>query len=275
MIKISEQLSSLHYTLWNLVILFLWFSLGSILASCDKFYRGFHLMNNLLVRNWLVNSESEFFLIKFWFVGLCILVTLLGVNLVFCSWSKILKFIRVRLNLPKILMLLAHIFFGLAALGHFGGFMLGYKYDNIQLKEGQSFVLKNGLEVKVATIHFIDDPSVLKKSRKKLTESEFHYRLNFAEIVMSLEETEINRGRAFILKPMRSNDIQVTLKGFIPPLFQGNGKKNEKPGVVIVISKNPVLGMFLLIYPLMIITIAIYMVLTWRAPFKNKINQIQ
>jgi hypothetical protein len=273
--KISQQLSSLHYTTWTLIVLFLWFSWGIVLESSEYFFKGFHLMNSTLVRHWLATPDKDFFLLKFWFVGLCILVALLGVNLVFCSWNKILRFIRVRFNGPKLLMLLVHVIFGLVALGHFGGFMLGYKHDNLRLREGQSFSFQNGHEVKVAKINFKDDPSILKKSRRELTRDEFHYRSNFAEIVMSREGMEIKKGRAYVLKPMRTKDIQVTLKRFTPPRSRGSVKKGGKPGVVVVVSKNPVLGVFLFIYPLMIIGIVIYLVMTWRLPHKNKNNQMK
>ncbi len=273
--KFSEQLSSLHYTTWTLIVLFLWFCWGIVLASCENYYNGFRLMNSTLIRHWLLTPDNGFFLLKCWFVGLCILVALLGVNLVFCSWNKILKFIRIRFNGPKLLMLLVHVIFGLVALGHFGGFMLGYKHDNVRLREGQSFSFQNDHEVKVAKIHFADDPVILKKSRRDLTRDEFHYRSNFAEFVMSREGREINRGRAYVLKPMRAGDIQVTLKRFTPSRARGSGKKGGKPGVVVVVSKNPVLGVFLFIYPLMIIGMAIYLVMTWKLPNKNKANQMK
>jgi hypothetical protein len=153
--------------------------------------------------------------------------------------------------------------------------MLGYKHDNVRLREGRSFSFQGGHEVKVAKIHFEDDPVILKKSRRDLTRDEFHYRSNFAEIVMSREGREVNRGRAYVLKPMRSGDIQVTLKRFIPPRSRDGGKKGGKPGVAVVVSRNPVLGVFLFIYPLMIIGMAIYLVMTWRLPYKNKTNQMK
>jgi hypothetical protein len=273
--KISEQLSSLHYTTWTLIVLFLWFSWGIVLASLENFYEGFRLMNGTLVRHWLSTPDNGFFLLKFWFVGLCILAALLGVNLVFCSWNKILRFIRIRFNGPKLLMLVVHFIFGLVALGHFEGFMLGYKHDNVRLREGQSFSFENGLKVKVEKINFADDPVILKKSRRELTRDEFHYRSNFAEIIMSREGREIHRGKAYVLKPMRSKGIQVTLKRFIPPRSCDGGKKGGKIGVAVVVSKNPVLGVFLFFYPLMIIGMAIYLIMTWRLPSKNKVNQMK
>jgi len=119
--KITEQLSSLHYTTWTLIVLFLWFSWGIVLASSEHFSNGFRLMNTTLVRHWLATPDNGFFLLKFWFVGLCVVVAFLGINLVFCSWNKFLRFIRIRFNGPKFIMLVVHILFGLIALGHFGG----------------------------------------------------------------------------------------------------------------------------------------------------------
>ena len=270
--KITEKLSSLHFTTWTLIVLFIWFSWGIVLASFENFSEGFRLMNSTLLRHWFSDPDNGFLLLKFWFVGLCVVAVLLGINLVFCSWNKIFKFIRVRLNGPKLIMLVVHVIFGLVALGHFGGFMLGYKHDNVRLHEGQSFFFQNGHEVKVTKIYFSDDPSILKKSRNNLTRDEFHYRLNFAEIVLSREGRGICRDRTYMLKPMRIKGIQVTLKRFTPPRAQGSGDKGGKPGVVLVISKNPVLSIFLVFYPLMIVGIGIYLMMTWRLPYRNKVN---
>ena len=84
--KITEKLTSLYFTTWTLIVMFTWFSWGIVLASCENFSRGFDLMNSTLVRNWPANSDNEFFLLKFWFVGLCAAVAFLGINLIFCSW---------------------------------------------------------------------------------------------------------------------------------------------------------------------------------------------
>lgn len=269
--KISELLSSFHYTFWNLIVIFLWFSFACILASYDEFSSGFYLMNKLLVRNWLVSGSKNFFLLKFWFVALCVLVGLLSLNLIFCSWKKIFKFLNIRLNGPKFLMLLAHIIFGLVAVCHFSGFMLGYKHTNVRLRQGQTFLLQNGEKLKVTNIHFIDDPSILHQSNKKLTQNDFHYHLNYVELEINQKHKDIIKGKAFIFKPMRNKNVQVTLKKFSPPLSSNNNKE-AIPGVVISISKNPALNLFLLFYLLMIVVIAMYMLMTWR--ISNKTNSI-
>ena len=74
---------------------------------------------------------------------------------------------------------------------------------------------------------------------------------------------------------MRSKGIQVTLKKFTSPRAHGMDNKGGKPGVILVVSKNPVLGIFLAIYPLMILGIGFYLVMTWRLPYRNKVNQIK
>ena len=273
--KISDQLSSLHFATWTLVVLLLWFVWGILLAGSETFSKGFYLMNGTIVRHWLTEPDNGFFLLKLWFIGLCVAVAFLGINLVFCSWNKILRFIITRFNGPKVLMLVVHILFGLVALGHFCGFMLGYRHDAVRLSEGQMFRFEDGHEVRITKIHFMDDPSVLKKSKRELTRDEFHHRSNYAEVVLSKQGREICRGRVYMLKPMRSKNIQVTLKRFTPPRARSGDIKGGKPGVIFVISKNPVSGVFLIIYPLMIVGIGIYLMMTWRLPYKNKANQIK
>ena len=262
--RISEHMSSFHYTTWNLIVIFFWFLWASIIASMDQFSRDFHSMNTHLIRHWLFSSPGEFFLLKFWFVGLCILVGVLGLNLLFCSWNKIIKIIKARFNFPKTFMLLAHILFGIVAISHFAGFMLGFKQPNICLRENQAHLLQNGYKVKVTSINFVDDVSVLNKSKKKLTQDNYHYRLNFVDVTVSSNGGKCFKGRVFELTPLRVNELQVTLKKFIPPPSRAKAGKNNKPGVIISVSENPALDIFLIAYLLMIVVIAIYMLMTWR-----------
>ena len=272
--RISDQLSSLHFTTWTVVVLFLWFTWGILLAGNEVFSREFLLMSSAPLRHWIVDPLQGTFLIKFWFVGLCLVMVVLSVNLIFCSWTKILRIIRVRLSGSKLLMLIIHIVFGLVALGHFGSFMLGYRHEGIRLGQGQTFCFEDDYKLTVTKVHFIDDPMVFNKSRRELTADQFHYRSNFAEVVLSRNQQEAHRDRIYILKPLRHGNIQITLKRFIPLSKNSRLSSNDKsPGVMFVVSKNPVVWIFLTLYPLMIIGIMIYLVMTWRVSPPNRQNQ--
>ncbi|MDY6878997.1 MAG: hypothetical protein SV686_01985 [Thermodesulfobacteriota bacterium] len=264
--RISEQLSSLHFTTWTVVVLILWFSGGILLAGHETYSREFALMNRVPLRHWIVDPLQGSFLIKSWFVGLCLVMVILGVNLVFCSWTKIMRIIRIRLSASKLLMLVIHIVFGLVALGHFGSFMLGYRHENIRLAEGEIFSFGEDYELALVKVHFVDEPWVLDKSRRELTRNQFHYRSNFAEVMLSRKQKKVDQDRIHILRPFRHKNIQITLKRFIPlsTRAQSKGNDNAPVGVVLVVSKNPVIWIFLTLYPLMILGIMIYMLMTWR-----------
>ena len=272
--RISDQLSSLHFTTWTVVALFLWFIWGILLAGNEVFSREFLLMNRVPLRHWIADPLQGIFLIKFWFTGLCLVMVVLSVNLIFCSWTKILRIIRIRLSASKLLMLIIHIVFGLVALGHFGSFMLGYRHENIRLGQGQTFCFEDGYELTVTKVHFIDDPLVFNKSRRELTQDQFHYRSNFAEVVLSHKQQEVDRDRIYILRPLRHKNIQITLKRFIPLSKKTRSSRDDNcPGVMFVVSKNPVVWIFLTLYPLMITGIMIYLVMTWRVSPQNRQNQ--
>lgn len=268
--NLSQKLSSLTFTAWTLVVLLLWFIWGILLARFESYQDGFRLMNSILIREWLVTDKDGSLLLEFWFVGLCLVMVVLGINLVFCSWNRIFKLIRVKFSGPRLFMLIVHVIFGLVAVGHFGGFMLGYKHDQIRLQEGEQFQFNDGYSTKLINIHFVDDYAILTKSRRQLKPGDFHYRENFANVVLSQNGEDIQRGTIYMSKPMRHQDIQITLRMFTPPRSEDNGNAGDgKPGVMLSISRNPVLEFFLFLYPIMIFGIAIHLIMTWRRPARN------
>ena len=161
--RISEKLASLHYTTWNLVVLLLWLVWGILMDTSESLTKGFNEMNDVLIREWLVSQQADFLILKIWFIGLCLLMTFLGINLIFCSWDKIFRIIRARFNGPKFFMLIVHGIFGLVALCHLGGLMLGYEYNDIRLGEGNKYNFNDGYEIVVAGVTYISDYQVLKK----------------------------------------------------------------------------------------------------------------
>jgi len=270
--KVSEKLASLNLTAWNIAIMILWLGWGMIMAGSESFKKGFQGMNNVLIRDWIFSSETGSPVLKIWFIGLCILMIILGINLIFCTWEKIFKIIRIKFNGPKFFMLVVHAVFGFVALGHLGGLMLGYKYNNIKLGEGQKYSFEDGYEIKVAKVVYTNDHKALKKSTRYITKDDFDYRKNFAQILLRKDGRDISRDSIFILNPMRYKDMQVTLRGFLESSESDGIKENAvaTPWITINISRNPALKAYLIIYPVMIAGIFIHLILTWRSSAKNK-----
>ena len=268
--KISEQLASLYFTMFILTVLILWFTWGILLAQSNKFAHAFDVMQSTLAPAWFSPTQGIPLLLKFWFVGLCTVMAVLAINLIFCSWVKILKIIRVKLILHKLVMLIIHIVFGLMALGHFGSFFLGYRYENIKLHQGQSFTLKDGYILSVTDIHFVDNPQVLTKSPKELSPKQYHHHANFSKVALSRNGKKIASGQIYFSRPFTYKNIQVTLKRFTSPksIDRGNDEL-QKLGVKLVVSKNPVKYFVFFLFPVMIIGIGVYTIMTWR-PSENK-----
>jgi hypothetical protein len=264
--KVSEKLASMNLTAWNIVIMLLWLGWGMIMAGSDTFTKTFQEMNSTLVRDWLFSGEIVSSVLKIWFIGLCLLMIILCVNLIFCSWEKIFKIIQSKFSGPKFFMLTIHAIFGFVALGHLGGLMLGFKYNNIKLGEGQKYSFEDSYEVELIKVIYTNDHKALKKSARYITRDDFDYRKNFAEIALKKNGKEISRGNIYILNPMNYKGIQVTLRGFIEAQETGDQKDNSgiSPWVTVTISKNPVLKAYLILYPIMIAGMFIYLVLTWR-----------
>jgi len=271
--RIIEQLSSMHFTTVILAVLMLWFTWGIILAESDSFRQGFKVMNSSLVPVWFSQPGRLSFLLKLWFAGLCSVMVILGINLIFCSWTKILKIMRNKQARPRLVMLIIHVVFGLVALGHFGSFLLGYRYEDVKLREGQSFTLPTGYAVVVKDIHFKDDVKLLYQQPKERTPGAFHPEVNFCEVALTRNGSAVARGKAYFLKPFTWKDIQVTLKRFTPPKgMRTRDYKAQKPGVRLIISKNPVKLFVFILFPIMIAGIGTYMVMTWRIHPNNKSN---
>jgi hypothetical protein len=262
----SERLSSLTFTTLILIVLVFWLTWGILMAGSSGSTNPFVAMNQRLVRDWLIDPQGGSDLLKFWFGGLCVVVAFLGVNLVFCSWNKILRIMRVKFSGSKLLMLVVHLVFGLVALGHFGSFMLGYRYEKVLLGEGQSFSFGDGHAVQVKHVRFVDDPAILKKSPRDLTGDEFHYRQNFADIVLSQQGAEVTRDRVSVLEPARHEGVQITLARFVPSKGTKGSGGQASPRVMFVITRNPLLPAFLVAYGIMIAGISVYLAMTWRKP---------
>jgi len=264
--KLIDFLSSLHFSIWLLTFLIGWF-VWAIVLTASGYFETFQQMNNHLMPDWLSISRGKSPLIRFWFFGLCAIATALGINLIFCSWNKFLRMTARRMNRPAMLMLAIHIVFGLVILGHFGSLMIGFRNANVRLQEGESFELKNGYRVRADAIHFVNDVSVLTKPIKAMTSDEFSFESNFVEVSLYKNDLFLKSGRLSFLKPLVLDGIQFTLKNFTPPVSGGKtGANSSSAGTILFVSRNPAKNLVLTLFPLMIIGITVYLVMTWKQP---------
>ena len=270
--SISEKLASLTFTTAILMLLLLWLAWGIILSNSASFSVGFQEMNRTILREWLFAPGNGSSLLRFWFIGLCLVMIVLGVNLVECSWLRIFKILRAKFSTSRLLMLVVHIFFGLVALAHLGGLMVGYRYEDIRLAEGQAFQTEDGYEVRVERIHFKDNPDRLPQPPFTYPSYGDHPGENYAEVSITLDGKEIQRDRNGMFDPLRYKALQITLMGLVSPVSPPGGPAagERKPDTILVISKNPVIRAFLAIYPFMMAGIIIHLMMTWRETDQRK-----
>lgn len=251
---LAEQLGSLSLTTATLALLLLWLSGGILLNATQAFFTGFESMNRTLLSEWLRLPQEDLYL-KAWFAGLCLGMVLLGVNLIFCSWRRIFNLLRKNFTAAKALMLFVHFLFGFVALGHFSGFMFGYRYEDIGLAQGQVFEPVPGQSIKVEKIQLADSPRASGRPGRNPSVFDLNPRHNFAEVSISQKGKEIQRQEISFLTPLRSGTTQVTLRGFTA---------GSDPKVVLAVSNNPTLPYFLTLYPLMILGMAFHLAITWK-----------
>ena len=271
---ISERLSSLKLTMVILSVLVFWLVWGILLADSDVQSSGFRTMNAMLVPDWFKRPDAVSTLLKTWFFGLCFFMCILGVNLGFCSWNRMAVIVGNRRLKSKMVMLAVHVVFGLVALGHLGSFLLGYRYENVRLSEGKTYQLPDDYALTLINVHFVDNPRILKKKPRELGPQEYHPRMNFVSAVLKQKGVAVAEGRISYLDPLSHGDIQISFKRFTPPK-QKEDLKNEllKPGVLLIISRNPLKGAVFVLFPIMIAGIVIYTVMTWRRPLQNGMNE--
>ncbi|MBN2419128.1 MAG: hypothetical protein JXL81_07060 [Deltaproteobacteria bacterium] len=265
MSKVSEKFSSMYLTMWVLVFLLVWIGLGLYMAGTELYFKPFQMMNNMLIRDWLLSGKTGAGFLKTWFIILCAAIVVLGVNLIFCTWSKIFRIMRARFSGNQLFMLIVHAIFGFVAIGHLGGFMLGFEYNNIRLGKDIKQSVKEGYEIEVKDVHFVGDTKALAKSKRDLTRDDLDYKESYVDVSLLRDGVILKRQKVFLLDPMNYKDVHVTLRSFVlPENFKGEPGPDTEAWAMFTLSRNPALKMFLLIYPVMIAGIFIYLIMTWR-----------
>ncbi|MBI9083588.1 MAG: hypothetical protein JEZ11_08315 [Desulfobacterales bacterium] len=265
-----EKMASLQLTAVLLILLLVWFAAGGILAVSDGCAGAFDAMNRQLLRDWMMANGRWPWAANAWMFGLFAVMGVLGINLGCCVWRKMTGMVRSGRPVASRLMLVLHLAFGVLILLHLGSFMLGYRQEGIRLKPGKTMSLPDGSQLRLDRVHFVDNPDVLALSFRKLTRENFSFDENHAWVTLSKNGRDLFSGPAGIMRPLRWGDTQVTLKKFKPA--RGGRQGGASPagfGAVMVVTKNPCLRPILVFFPILIVSTAVYLVLTWRTKHFN------
>jgi hypothetical protein len=260
--NIIKFLSSMKLTAVLVILLIVILMTGSFLTRWDDIYNGFKEMNDLITLDWFLNIDTHNTLIVVWFIVLCCVAVMFGINLVLCTWDNLLKVAIKRKTTKSIVLFTVHVIFIAILLMHAFALLIGFKHGNVVLSEGSEYVFQNNYTLRLDKIHYIDNPALLKQKKKshrlEMTLDKFHYKDNYASLSLEKDGKELISGNASIFSPVFGKGLQLTVDKFIID------KKTGNLCAKITITKNPLTWPFFLFYALGILSISIFLVLRWK-----------
>jgi len=278
-----KTLSSLRFMVISTSALVCWLIFGAVLGKTDAFRLVIlRQMNNALIRDWILQEGTKNSIPCLWLIVLILIAGLLLVNMVFCTWNKLLNFGRGRARLSKILLLAVHILFFVIVLMHGISFIWGYK-EKADLVENGTFSMPGDLMLKVDEIRFTDDPGMLRMDRHARTKDAFHWEENYVRVSLMQGEDVLLSRKLRHMAPIKFKGTQISLFKFsdLSPGNQRTGKKggcricgghedkpqkkitlqDVRPGVNLVFTRNPIGSAFFWIYGFFVLTTGCYLIL--------------
>ena len=193
------SLSSLRLTWWVLLGIIAWFVLGIKAVTLDSFQRGLEGMNEVLVREWLIQNAQEHPWTLFWFSVLLFLAAILSLNLIVCIWKRIVYQNSEDLHLRYWAFLVLHICFALTILLHGMETILGKKYPQKQVQAGKAITLDSNWKVRVDKVNYASNPRFLQlnkdKSRRAMSRERFNMKANWVRIDLLRNGRQVKRGK--------------------------------------------------------------------------------
>lgn len=254
MMKFLSSMKLAAILLISLIVVFL---TGIFLTAYDGVYNAFKHMNDIIILDWLMDIGSKNTVVVVWFILLCIIAVLFGINLFLCTKDRLYRTAIASKSFKTILLFLIHIVFIIILLLHAVSLVIGFKHGNIILSEGDQYKFEDGYTLSLNEIYFIDDYAILKdkkkSSRLEMTRDKFHYRENYASLELNKNGEKVAVGKAFIFSPVFGDGIQITLEKFILD------KKTKEPAVRITVAKNALVWWFFVFYGLGILSLTAYL----------------
>jgi len=262
--KISPAtLASQRFTTGLLGLLCIWCTAFPYILKLSGGKKIAKAMNHSLFIDWFLQSSSHYPFLRFWFIGLCLLVVLLALNLVVCTWRRFTP--KLGLSRQKWLMFLIHLVFGLLVAGHGAGFIWGWRPPLVKAHMNSTIKLDQEHQLTVNKIIFHDDPQILKKPRSKWDSDDFSFHLNRANVSLSKNGVEIVSGEISTYNPLQKGSLQITLLGFTPPT-----PGTSIPGIRLQVSRAPFARPVIWLFHIMILLTFIYFLTTHKTPETGK-----
>ena len=259
-----KKAASIRLTFWSLIILIGFFIWGVVLTLMKGYSKTIRAISEQLSLEWFLQNGFREFIVSLWLVLICLAGGILFLNLFCCTLVRMQHLFGGASSKRQWLFVLMHCMFGLVMLCHGISMVAGFKHGNILLYPGQARALGDGWEIRVTDIRFSDDLSILKSDyqtrRSLMTRERFLPKNNFAEVVLLRKNAKVLEGKLHMLSPLSKGDIQVTLSD-----FQFNENVPAGPlGVSLVVSRNPMATFFFVSYGLLIASLFVFILFTWK-----------
>lgn len=262
--KISvAMLASQRFTTGLLGLLCIWCTAFPYILKLSGGKKIAKAMNQSLFIDWFLQSSSQYPVLRFWFVSLCLLVGLLALNLVICSWRRFPP--QLGLSRQKWLMFLIHLIFGLLVAGHGAGFIWGWRPPPVKAHMNSSIELDQKHQLTIKEIIFHDNPQILKKPRNEWNSDDFSFYKNRANVSLSKNGVEIISGEIATYNPLQKGSLQITLLGFTPP-----APGTSTPGIRLQASRAPFARPVIWLFHIMILLTFVYFMMTSKMPVIGK-----
>ncbi len=262
-----ERLSSLKFTLVSLGIMMAWLGLGLVLCQLPSQVPFFQAMDQTLLLHWLAGPAWSDPLAPAWFIGMCLAVGLMLLNLAACTFTRLLPRLKSGSRLKGWLLTLVHLVMLLVLLGHAAEMGLGFKREGLRLLPGQRIDLPEaGVALRLETVEFPGDKSLLnapyRQARWLMTTRSFDRQASQARLHLDGPGVQGLPGVLRILEPLVLDGLRVTLTDFFR---EGEGAE-ARVGIVLTVGHNPLAPLFFAAYGLWALLYAGLAFTTWRVP---------
>ena len=258
----SVMLASQRFTTALLGLLTIWFAVFPYILKLNGGKKIAKAMNHSLFIDWFLNDSSQYPSLRFWFIGFCLLVGLLALNLVVCSWRRFPP--KWGMSRQKWLLFLIHLVFGLLVAGHGAGFIWGWRPLPVKAYENSTIELDQEHKLTIKEIIFYDNPQILKKPRSEWDSDDFSFLMNRAQVSLSKNGIEIVSGEIATYNPLQKGSLQITLLGFMPP------KPGATiPGIHLQASRAPFARPVIWLFHFLILLTFVYILITGKTSMES------
>ncbi|MFH1154572.1 MAG: hypothetical protein V1793_12220 [Pseudomonadota bacterium] len=245
-----------------------------IMTSFTDLNTVFTTMNHTIILEWILDHGRTRPMVTAWLCGVCLLAAVLFINTAFCSITWQLKTALKTRTVRRWSFFIVHLFFLQVLACHGISLITGEKQENITLFPGQSHRFSD-VEILVNEVSYEGDLKFLtmplKESRSLMTRTGYDRSRNTARIDILREKYRVATGKIFMLSPLKYNTIRITLTGF----KIGPGKDNTHIGVMLTLSRTWFTPYFFTSYALMILSLAVFIAITWNLKLQEELPESQ